>query len=216
VSDHVGDDAELYPLGLLDDDETRALERHILECTVCAERVAQAQLVSVSLAAALPSVVPSPDLGRRLHESLAAPGALRRATRPFPLARLALAAAFVLAFVGLGWQTLTLRTHLAADDLALVTIVHSHFNHVSMTPQSLDPVAAKVLFARDGSWIYVIADKPGGPLRAVGLSSAGTRDFGSLIESGESAALLVHPTERILSLTLERAGVPVATAALAY
>jgi hypothetical protein len=213
VTEHLGEDAELYPLGVLDDDAARKVERHVALCSECAERVAQAQAVAASLAAALPLATPSPALERRLRQS----------AQPQPIAKLrgnlvpfALAAAFALAFLGLGWQALALRERLAAEDVALVTMVHSHFNHVSMSPESANPVAAKILYARDGSWIYIIADKPGGALHAIARTGAATTDLGTLARTGETATLLVRPRERIGSIVLQRAGTNVASAKLAY
>ena len=211
--EHLGEDAELYPLGVLDDDAARNVERHVALCSECSERVARAQAVTASLAAALPLATPSPALERRLRDS----------TRPQPSVKLrggffpfALAAAFALAFLGLGWQGLVLRERLQSEDVALVTMVHSHFNHVSMSPESANPVAAKILYARDGSWIYIIADKPGGSLHAVAETATGTIDLGILTSMGETASLLVHPHERIRSIALLRAGTNVASAKLAY
>lgn len=213
MTEHLGEDAELYPLGVLDDDAARKVERHVALCSECAERVAQAQAVAASLAAALPLATPSPALERRLRQS----------AQPQPIAKLrgnlvpfALAAAFALAFLGLGWQALALRERLAAEDVALVTMVHSHFNHVSMSPESANPVAAKILYARDGSWIYIIADKPGGALHAIARTGAATTDLGTLARTGETATLLVRPRERIGSIVLQRAGTNVASAKLAY
>jgi anti-sigma factor RsiW len=216
MNEHVGDDAELYPLGILDDDAAREVERHIATCTLCAERLAEAQLVAASLASALPAVAPSPALERRVRE----------AARPRPLLAgpatnrnvwgLALAAVFALAFLALGWKAVALRGELAADDLALVTVVHSHFNHVSMTPQSTHPVVAKVLYARDGSWLYVIADKPGGTLHAIARAATGTFDLGVTAGSGQTATLLVRPSARVQSLVLQREGTTVASATLIY
>jgi len=214
VIEHLGEDAELYPLGILDDDAARNVERHVAFCSECAERVAQAEAVAASLAAALPLATPSPTLERRLRES-ARPqlGARKLSANVF---RFAIAAAFVLAFLGLGLQTLLLRQRLAAEDVALVTMVHSHFNHVSMNPESANPVAAKILYARDGSWIYIIADKPVGALHAIARTTAGVADLGVLGSAGETATLLVHPRERIQSIVLQRAGTNVASAKLAY
>jgi hypothetical protein len=209
----LGEDAELYPLGILDDDAARNVELHIALCSACAQRVAQAQAVAASLAAALPPATPSPALERRLRESARPQPSAKPRASLFPFA---LAAAFALALLGLGWQTVALRERLQGDDVALVTMVHSHFNHVSMAPESADPVAAKILYARDGSWIYIIADKPGGPLHAVARTAAATTDLGVLTSTGETATLLVHPRERIVSITLQRAGTNVASAKLAY
>ena len=213
MTEHLGEDAELYPLGILDNDAARNVERHVALCSECAERVGQAQAVAASLAAALPLSTPSPALERRLRESTRPqPTAIRRVN----LVPFALAAAFALAFLGFGWQTLLLQQRLKTQDVALVTMVHSHFNHVSMSPESANPVAAKILYARDGSWIYIIADKPGGSLHAIAQTEAGVADLGALGSSGETATMLVHPRDRIRSITLQRAGTDVASARLTY
>jgi len=184
-----------------------------VSCPECAERVAQAEAVAASLASSLPQATPSRALERRLSESARPqPSAKYRAS----LLPFALAAAFALAFLGLGWQALVLRERLAGEDVALVTMVHSHFNHVSMSPESANPVAAKILYARDGSWIYIIADKPGGLLHAIAHTAAGTADLGALASAGETATLLVRPRERIRSITLQRAGTNVASSRLIY
>ena len=213
MTEHLGEDAELYPLGVLDDDAARNVELHIALCSECAERVAQAQAVAASLAAALPLATPSPALELRLRQSTRLQPSAKLRGNLFPFA---LAAAFALAFLGLGWQVLALHERLAAEDVALVTMVHSHFNHVSMSPESTNPVSAKILYARDGSWIYIIADKPGGSLQAIARTATGSTDLGVLTSTGETATLLAHPRERIVSITLQRAGANVASARLAY
>jgi hypothetical protein len=85
-----------------------------------------------------------------------------------------------------------------------------------MAPESGNPVAAKILYARDGSWIYIIADKPGGSLRAIAETATGTIDLGLLTTTGETASLLVHPRERLRSVVLQRADTNVASARLIY
>jgi hypothetical protein len=213
VTEHLGENAELYPLGILDDDAARDVERHVARCPECAERVAQAELVAASLAAALPLAMPSPALERRLRESARPQSTAKPRANLLPFA---LAAAFALAFLGLGWQTLVLQQRLKTQDVAFVNMVHSHFNHVSMSPESANPVAAKILYARDGSWIYIIADKPNGLLHAIAQTEAGVADLGALGSSGETATLLVHPRVRIRSITLQRGGADVASATLTY
>jgi anti-sigma factor RsiW len=213
VTEHLGEDAELYPLGILDDDAAGNVERHVASCSECAQRVAQAQAVAAALAASLPQATPPRALERRLRESARPQPSAKLPASLFPFA---LAAAFALAFLGLGWQALVLRERLQNEDVALVTMVHSHFNHVSMSPESANPVAGKILYARDGSWIYIIADKPGGVLHAIAHTAARGVDLGALASAGEAATLLVHPRERILSITLQRAGTDVASARLVY
>jgi hypothetical protein len=72
------------------------------------------------------------------------------------------------------------------------------------------------VYARDGSWIYIIADKPGGSLHALARTASATTDLGALASSGETATLLVRPRERIQSITLQRGGTNVASARLVY
>jgi hypothetical protein len=95
-------------------------------------------------------------------------------------------------------------------------MVHSHFSHVSMSPKSANPVAAKILYARDGSWIYIIADRPASSLHAIAETATGSIDLGVLTSTGETASLLVYPRGRITLVVLQRAGTNVASARLTY
>ena len=106
VTEHLGEDAELYPLGILDDDAARKVERHIAFARECAERVAQAQAVAASLAAALPLATPSPALERRLRES-ARPQPRAKRVRTFFALPLRQRSHWL--FSAFGWQTLVLR-----------------------------------------------------------------------------------------------------------
>jgi hypothetical protein len=214
VSEHLGDDAELYPLGMLDDDAARSVERHIATCSSCATRVAQARSVASSLAAGLPSREPSPALERRLRDITTAQRAQRTRNR-FDVGW-AFAAVLVLALLAFGWQTVVLRERIGRQDLALATLVHSHFNHVSMTPAAGNSIEAKILYARNGSWIYILVDKPNAPLRAVAQTPAGTMNLGTLERSGDVATLMRHPRVRVSSVTLVRGDATVASAVLVY
>jgi anti-sigma factor ChrR (cupin superfamily) len=241
---HIGDDAELYALGALDDVSARRVEQHIAACPECAARVNDALLAAAALAEALPAIAPSAQLGGRLSASAASslrtgtrrttstvsrsaartssPTSSRTATRPSTgwfsdrVLRYAVAAALVLALLNAGWQSFRFHREIAVEDVALSTLVHSHFNHVSMTSLLAGPLAAKILYARDGSWIYVIADRPGGALRALGYGAGKALDFGTMPSDGKTAALMVHPRSRVRRIVLERGNVPVAEATLAY
>jgi hypothetical protein len=232
---HIGDDAELYALGALDSVSARRVEQHIGNCPQCTARVNDALLAAVALAEALPAIEPSADLGRRLRASAAAgtsTGAstgLRRTTSRTRtsartssaswfsdrVVRYAVAAALVLALLDAGWQSFRLHREIAVQDVALATLVHSHFNHVSTTPLVSGSPAAKILYARDGAWIYVIADRPGGAVRVLGYGAGAAVDLGTMAD-GKTATLLVRPRARIHRIVLERGNVPVAEATLAY
>lgn len=213
--EHLGDEAELYPLGLLDAAEREAVERHVARCAACAERVAKASLVAASLADSLPRTEPPVRLKRRLRAAVSARGAAQPRFS-WNVQRFALAAAVLLAVLGLGWQTYALRSRVASDDLALVTLINSHFNHVQMTSPSGAPIAAKVLYARDGAWLYVIVQHPTGALHALGSTSAGPIDLGNLQGTSAVASLLARPSARVTSVMLQRDGRDVASAPLVY
>ena len=207
MSAHLDDEAELYPLGLLDDEERSRVELHVASCDVCARRVQQAEAAALSLASQLSDAAPSERLKHRIS-------GIAYGTRRPPAfeQRFALAAAAVVALciLALGWQTLSLRSHVSEQSTIMAAIVHSHFNHVAMTPLSAQPVSAKILYARDRSWIYIVADKPGGALVASAQTPAGERDLGDLSSAGDSAWLFVRPRETILSVRLVRDGTVVA------
>ncbi|HEY3674772.1 MAG TPA: zf-HC2 domain-containing protein [Candidatus Tumulicola sp.] len=235
---HLGDDAELYALGALDPVSARRVEQHIEGCPTCAARVNDALLTAAALAEALPAIAPSADLGRRLSRSAAirrttstaSRSAGRTSTRTSQrsasstftpwlterVVRYAIAAALVLALLNAGWQSFRLHREIATEDVALSTLVHSHFNHVSMTPLLGGSPAAKILYARDGKWIYIIADRPGGTLRAFGYGAGAAIDLGTMSSDGKTATLMLRPRSRIHRIILERGDVAVAVATLAY
>lgn len=210
TGEHLGDEAELFALGALEDAERSAAARHVALCAACRERVAAAELVMASLAAAVPAAEPPASIGRRLRAS--ARGGRPRNAGPF-----ALAATVALAFVGLGSQTLLLSNREAAEDRALATIVSSHFNHVSAVTRGDSGVSAKVLYARDGAWIFVIArTHESGTLHAFARTPTADVDLGALATSGETASLLVRPAKPIGTVVIKRGDTEVATATLNY
>jgi hypothetical protein len=77
---------------------------------------------------------------------------------------------------------------------ALLAMVHSHFNHAQFAPvasQSGPP--AKVIYARDKSWVFIVAD---GSLRysVYAISPTGATLLGNLEPQGTSSTLYVdHP-----------------------
>jgi hypothetical protein len=286
---HIGDDAELYAIGALDDIGVKRVENHIDGCPGCAARVNDALLAAAALAEALPATQPSLELGRRIRDSQRPSERMETAQRQTPqvtespqtpirrsttsasaassaqtpeesgvrtpirrstaqsnagnpalldfgssfstrsrrresaaaarrstgseassdfgnwmsarVVRYAIAAALVLALLDAGWQSFRFHRQVAVDDAALSILVHSHFNHVSMTPLASGALAAKILYARDGSWIYVIADRPSGRLQVFGYGAvnnataagkAAIAGFGTTSTGSKNA----HPTEQ--------------------
>ncbi len=158
---HLGDDAELYALGALDGDEIAAAERHLAACDACAAQVARARDVVAALAAPL-RAYPPPAIGFPPPAAVAP----ARAARPRWDRRLAALAAVAVLGLGIaGWQDVVLTRQRADADLALAAIVHGHFGHAGFTPGAPGAPAAKVLYARDGAWLYLVVDRPESGLR---------------------------------------------------
>ena len=182
---HLDDDAELYALGLTESGRGAEIEAHLAECAECRARVAAAESVAASLAAAL---APMPA------SAAAAAGSRRRWLAP-----LAAAAALVFgataAFEASAAHTASAQ--LAMTDTALAAIASSHFAHTTLT--SRPGVIAKAIYARDGAWCYVLAENV--PAGAYVVVHRGTtaRDLGAL--TGASPATLfvrgAGPADRI-------------------
>jgi hypothetical protein len=173
---HLDDDAELYALGLTDRERDAEIEAHLAACDECRARVVAAEAAAASLAAALPPV----------------PAAAPRRTWWAPLAT---AAAFAFAATT-AFQTVTAHdasAQLARTDAALGAIASSHFAHTTLTAQP--GVVAKALYARDGAWVYVVAENAPRGAHVVLRSGAARRDLGAL-DAGAPATLFARAPGR--------------------
>ena len=223
MNGHVGDDAELYALGMLDPERRLEIDAHLASCDDCLRAVGEAEETAAALASALPGATPS----ARLADRLRAAGAATPIATPLRrrgvaggarwLAGMAVAAAFLLALGTTWYQNSTLQTKLQASDVAVAMLVHSHFSHVPMTTTPAGgSLSAKVIYARDGSWMYVVIDGAGGDLEVVATIEGKRWAAGRAIENGRTATLFTHPPARPQTVELMRDGTPVASAKLIY
>jgi hypothetical protein len=208
---HLGDDAELYALGALEPVERAAAEAHIAGCEGCAAQVARAEAVGAALAAALPLYEPPAGLESRLLGRR--PGNAKARTVSAWLAVAAAAAALVGV---LGWQDASLKAGQAREAAAFQTLVHSHFLHAPFTKLQPSAPDAKVLFARDGAWLYILVDRAAPGMRAVLRRHGADRDAGELHVDGSASSLFVSGAGRPDAVVLRDASGPQASAALAY
>ena len=78
MSEHIGDDAALYALGILDEVSRRRIDAHVAACDACAAELGDAEAEVATLAAAEPQYRPP---------AASPPRPPRRSARPKPRAR---------------------------------------------------------------------------------------------------------------------------------
>jgi hypothetical protein len=195
---HIGDAAELYALGALTPEEQAAVDAHVAQCSECLRRVGEAEETVLAL-----ERVNVPPAGA-LRTGSVLPFDRRRSSSTWWIAAVAAAAAFVLGFM---------LPHRAPQqpELATLAMLHSHFAHAQFTGRGA-PVA-KVLYARDRSWYYVIVE---GSHRyeVYGLHGLQGTNLGATRPNGESSELFVRNPSRFDGLELRDRGMLVETAAI--
>jgi hypothetical protein len=183
---HIGDLAELYVLGDLDASDVATLEEHIAVCEACLRRVGEAEETVLAL-----------ERGERAEIG---PGMFERRlllpVQPSPRSFVRVAVTAACAGLVLGILATFLSLTLRPNDTqrALVAMVGSHFNHAQFAPVgSQNAPAAKVIYARDKSWLFIIAN--GSERYGVyAVSPAGATLLGNLQPQGTSSTLYVdHP-----------------------
>ena len=203
MNGHIGEDAELFALGLLDDQERARVEAHAAACAACSERLGRAEAVVAELVTAYRA---TPAVSRPLGERS-------------PLARTAIASAVALALgVTLASlvQTRHLQARLSADDAVLATLVTSHFNHAQFSANVRDAPPAKLLNARGGEWLFVIVDRPADDLHVVARREGRSIDLGTLQPNGKTATLFVRDPGMLQRVELERRGAVIEAATPSY
>jgi anti-sigma factor RsiW len=200
---HLDESAELYALGALEPEEQLAAERHLAICDACAVRVGEAAAVAAALGATVPTRTQRPVERRRARWSA-----------PLWIG----AAALVLLTFGLTtWYERSTAPDSGRTEVALGQLVHSHFLHVAMDKRALDSPSAKVIYGRDGSWVYVIVDRPDAGLHLnLGSVTTAMHDVGALHAGGGVATLFVAHTDHPTLAALEGPSGVIGTAILVY
>ena len=176
---HIGENAELYALGSLSDVERAQVDAHVANCAECLRRLGQAEETVLGLEReAVPHALPA---GARAPELRYRPLVAR-----WWYGAVAAAAALLLGY--LLPHPIAQPTH----DVAHVAMLHSHFNHSQFAGNG--PLA-KVLYARDRSWYYVIVE--GSHTYSVeAVSPTGTRTLGTTAPRDGTSELFVSHTQR--------------------
>jgi len=164
---HLDEDADAYALGALDEAGMARVDAQAAACDVCASRLGEAEATVARL------VVP------------AAP------SRALPVARtawLAIAAAFAIGLLPSAYLLSRAHGAAATQSVAMTALVHSHFLHAPFVALAPDAPHAKAIYARDGSWLYVVSDAPSA---LTVVAEPGDRVLGTLAPSASAASLYV-------------------------
>jgi hypothetical protein len=185
---HVDELAELYALGALAESEAAAVERHGAQCTRCARRIGEAEETVLALERECAAQQPPDALGTRLPFERHAASWWRFAA--------ALAAGIV---IGIGVTIVQPRPGPQSQQV-VTAMIRSHFSHAQFAPLASGAPDAKVIYAHDRGWLYVIAT--GSEAYEVDAVNGSSRTpLGTLLPDGSVSTLFVD--RRITALTLE-------------
>lgn len=165
---HVDDLAAAYAAGALDETERAAVEAHARICAACLRAIGNAEETWLALESEV-----EPDL-----KYVAARRELpfeRRGIAPWWLPAVA-AAALIAGFLLPHWPV--------RQSPATLAMIQSHFSHAQFdgTPP------AKVIYARDRSWYYVLV-QGSRPYAVYGLRGATARALGTTQQRGNTSEL---------------------------
>ncbi len=203
--EHIGDRAELYALGALDESESATIERHLIGCLSCAQLVGSAER-DVALIASMESRRKAPsELAARIDQILEVDRAStfsRAYRRPWALAA-ALAAALVLGLLPSAYlwsQNRALHGAMLAQSAAMERLAGAHRSATFRAMQGSPP--AEVMYASDGSWYFVVVRGASRPLAVAGMHDGERTMLGSAIPRGNLATLYLPKSHRMDRLAL--------------
>ena len=185
ADEHIGEAAELYAAGQLDAAELAAVEAHAAGCEACLRRLGEAEETVLAL--------------ERVNKPLALPVATnvlqfaRRGISPWWLVP-AMAAALL---VGMLWPRVQPQ-----NNAATLAMVNGHFSHAQFAGTG---PKAKVLYARDRSWYYIIVAGTG-RYDVYGVAGNNRVSLGSTNAAGSTSELFVRMRERFDHLELRDGG----------
>jgi len=199
----VAENAAAYAMGSCDRTAMVEIDAHVLFCDQCARVLGEAEAAVCSLV--IPQQ-PSPKLVDRVA------GIVNKPTRRTPLfLRFAIAALVALAMLGSLAATRYFREQAAivVETNAMTAMLHGHFVHAQFKNIRPDAPLAKVVFARETTWLYVIVEGTT-PYEVIG--EPGGRIFGTTTRLGNQTILFIPSAPGTPVLVLRRARVPYAFA----
>jgi hypothetical protein len=207
-ADHIGELAELYALGDLTAAERERVDMHARDCAQCAQRLGEAETTVLQLIERDAAVDAAVTPLRRVR--FGAPGRSWGALA-------AIAAAFLIGLLPWGVQTLRENGSTSeANRQAMVAMLAGHFLHAPLLPLAAGAPAGKVIYAREGGWLYVIV-APGSTPLDIDIVSNGVRTrASSLAASSQTRASFIRTSAAVQSVELFQGSTPIAQARIVY
>ncbi|MBV9150053.1 MAG: zf-HC2 domain-containing protein [Candidatus Eremiobacteraeota bacterium] len=197
---HVDELAELYALGSLGAEEEQHLNAHIATCDACRLRVNDAEKVVAALALEQARAT-MPGRAVTLH----LPSQLWRFAGAF-------AAGLILPLLFLLPPLLRERSGAGETHAAFSALVNSHFSHVAFTRRTADAPAAKLLYARTGEWLYIVALQPKNDLTVLLRHVGAVQTVGTIRADRSDAEFFIPNPGPVDEVLLSQSGVVVASA----
>ncbi len=213
--DHIGENAELFALGALDEDERMRVENHARFCVPCMKLLGNAERVVSDLENAMPQRDPPARLKERLLRSARAreTGELRPMWFRRSLAALILMG-ILTAFMGL--RLLQVDRQLRKTETLVVALSNDEFGLISLRAGVSGRVLATAICEKHGNWIYLIIGKARPELALYGERNGRRELLGRAITQGEAATLFIERPGKFSALELTANGTVVAESKTHY
>lgn len=209
--EHIDDAADLYALGALDDEERRAIDRHVAQCDACARLLSEAEERVATLAQADVQHRAPAQLERRVSSIVR--------SRPRPSASfMAIAAALVIGLLPSAYfwqQNQAMHAAMVADADAMNRVASSPHRSVAFSEMP-GGSAARVMYAPDGTWYVVMVRGASRALSVAWMHDGQQTMLGTAMPHGEVALLYLPRSHRMDQLALMDGDRVVAEAQLAY
>jgi anti-sigma factor RsiW len=209
--EYVAERAELYALGALDDDERRAIEAHLRECSSCTRLVGAAERDVALIASMEAHRTAPPELAARIERMI------QPQRTAWPLAY-ALAAALLVGLLPSAYfwsENRRMHATMLAQNAVMERLAgapHRMTRFHPMQPSS----PAEVVYAPDGSWYLVVVRNAGKALDVAWMHDGERTMLGRAIPRGNLAMLYLPKSHRMNRLALMDGDRVVAEATLSW
>jgi anti-sigma factor RsiW len=216
MSDHIGEDAALYALGMLDEVSRRRIDAHVAACDACAAELGEAEMHVATLAAAEPQHLPPANFA-----APSTPQPSRRKPGPRPAwfnAAVAVAAILLFGFAPSMYmweQNRAMHDAMVAQNAAMKQLAAGPFRTASFAAMS-DGSDARVMYSPDGSWYVVLVRGATRALQVAWMHDGQRTMLGTAQPHGDVAMLYLPRSHRMDQLALVDGPTVVAEAQLAY